>query len=147
MITLNELQDQWKADCKIDELNLGSESTKTPELHSKYLNHLTTFKLQLRKYESQMYSLRRIKWRYFRGELSREELDNLGWEQYLGPQPLKNEMQEYLDSDADIIKIVDKIEYIKACLYQCEFVMKSLNSRTWDIKNAIEFMKFTNGLM
>jgi hypothetical protein len=147
MITLNELQDQWKADCKIDELNLGSESTKTPELHSKYLNHLTTFKLQLRKYESQMYSLRRIKWRYFRGELSREELDNLGWEQYLGPQPLKNEMQEYLDSDSDVIKIVDKIEYIKACLYQCEFVMKSLNSRTWDIKNAIEFMKFTNGLM
>ena len=147
MITLNELQDQWKADCKIDELNLGSESTKTPELHSKYLNHLTTFKLQLRKYESQMYSLRRIKWRYFRGELSREELDNLGWEQYLGPQPLKNEMQEYLDSDSDIIKIVDKIEYIKACLYQCEFIMKSLNSRTWDIKNAIEFMKFTNGLM
>jgi len=147
MITLNELQDQWKADCKIDELNLGSESTKTPELHSKYLNHLTTFKLQLRKYESQMYSLRRIKWRYFRGELSREELDNLGWEQYLGPQPLKNEMQEYLDSDSDIIKIVDKIEYIKACLYQCEFVMKSLNSRTCDIKNAIEFMKFTNGLM
>jgi hypothetical protein len=32
-------------------------------------------------------------------------------------------------------------------LYQCEFVMKSLNGRTWDIKNAIEFMKFTNGLM
>ena len=147
MITLNELQDQWKADCKIDELNLGSESTKTPELHAKYLNYLTTFKLQLRKYESQMYSLRRIKWRYFRGELSQQEFENLGWEQYLGPQPLKNEMQEYLDSDSDIVKIVDKIEYIKACLYQCEFVMKSLNSRTWDIKNAIEFMKFTNGLM
>jgi hypothetical protein len=147
MITLNELQDQWKTDCKIDELNLGSESTKTPELHAKYLNYLTTFKLQLRKYESQMYSLRRIKWRYFRGELSREELENLGWEQYLGPQPLKNEMQEYLDSDSDIIKIVDKIEYIKACLYQCEFIMKSLNSRTWDIKNAVEWTKFTNGLM
>ena len=147
MITLNELQDQWKSDCKIDELNLGSESTKTPELHAKYLNYLTTFKLQLRKYESQMYSLRRVKWRYFRGELSQQELENLGWEQYLGPQPLKNEMQEYLDSDADIIKIVDKIEYIKACLYQCEFVMKSLNSRTWDIKNAVEWTKFTNGLM
>ena len=44
-------------------------------------------------------------------------------------------------------RVADKIEYIKACLYQCEFVMKSLNSRTWDIKNAIEFMKFTNGLM
>ena len=147
MITLNELQEEWKSDCKIDELNLGSESTKTPELHAKYLNYLTTFKLQLRKYESQMLSLRRIKSRYFRGELSKEELEQLGWEQYLGNQPLKQEMQEYLDSDPDVIKIVDKVEYIRACLYQCEFVMKSLSSRTWDIKNAVEWTKFTNGLM
>ena len=102
MITLNELQDTWKTDCKIDELNLGSESIKTAELHSKYLNHLTNFKLQLRKFESQMLTLRRVKWRYFRGELSKLELDDLGWEQ-------------------------------------------SLNSRTWDIKNAVEWTKFTNG--
>jgi|TARA_B110000881_G_C18605057_1_gene538933 hypothetical protein len=145
MITLNELQDTWKTDCKIDELNLGSESIKTAELHSKYLNHLTNFKLQLRKFESQMLTLRRVKWRYFRGELSKLELDDLGWEQYLGPQPLKNEMQEYLDSDSEIIKINDKLDYVRACLYQCESIMKSLNSRTWDIKNAVEFMKFTNG--
>lgn len=147
MITLNELQDQWKTDCKLDELNLGSESTKTPELHAKYLNYLTTFKLQLRKSESQKLSLRRIKWKYFRGELSKEELEGLGWEQYLGPAPLNNQMSDYLDSDADIIKLDDKIEYIKACLYQCEMIMKSLSSRTWDIKNAVEWTKFTNGLM
>lgn len=145
MITLNELQDAWKTDCKIDELNLGSESIKTAELHSKYLNHLTNFKLQLRKFESQMLTLRRVKWRYFRGELSKLELDDLGWEQYLGPQPLKNEMQEYLDSDSEIIKINDKLDYVRACLYQCESIMKSLNSRTWDIKNAVEWTKFTNG--
>ena len=145
MITLNELQDTWKTDCKIDELNLGSESIKTAELHSKYLNHLTNFKLQLRKFESQMLTLRRVKWRYFRGELSKLELDDLGWDQYLGPQPLKNEMQEYLDSDSEIIKINDKLDYVRACLYQCESIMKSLNSRTWDIKNAVEWTKFTNG--
>jgi len=147
MITLNELQDQWKTDCKLDELNLGSESTRTPELHAKYLNYLTTFKLQLRKSESQKLSLRRVKWKYFRGELSKEELEGLGWEQYLGPVPLNNQMSDYLDSDPDIIKLDDKIEYIKACLYQCEMIMKSLSSRTWDIKNAVEWTKFTNGLM
>lgn len=147
MITLDELQSEWNKDCKIDELNLGSESVKTPELHSKYLNYLTTFKLMLRKNESQMLSLRRIKWRYYRGELSKEELDGLGWEQYLGNAPLKNEMQEFLDSDPDVIKIVDKIEYVKACLFQCETIMRSLNSRTWDIKNAVEWTKFTNGLL
>ena len=94
-----------------------------------------------------MLSLRRIKWKYYRGELSKEELLELGWTQYLGNHPLKNEMIEFLDSDPDVIKVVDKIEYIKACLYQCELIMKSLSSRTWDIKSAIEWHKFTNGLM
>lgn len=147
MITLNELQEEWKSDCKLDQTNLGKESIKTPELHAKYLNYLTTFRLQLRKYEAQLLSLRRIKTRYFRGELSKEELADLGWGQYLGNQPLKQEMQEYLDSDPDVIKIVDKVEYVKACMYHCEFVMKSLGSRTWDIKNAVEWEKFTSGLL
>ena len=54
MITLQEIQEQWEDDCKLDELNLGQESTKIPELHSKYLNMLTTFKLQLRKNKSNL---------------------------------------------------------------------------------------------
>ena len=49
MATLNELQSQWSEDCKIDELDLGSESTKTPVLHSKYVTLLSNSKLQLRK--------------------------------------------------------------------------------------------------
>jgi len=147
MITLVQLQDQWAVDCKIDELDLGRASTKTPELHSKYLNHLTTFKLQLRKYESQKMALRRIKWRYYRGELSKQELDDLGWDQYLGNTPIKTDMNDVLGSDPDIITLDDKIEYVKTCLFQCEFIMKSLNGRTWDIKSAIDWTKFTNGVM
>jgi hypothetical protein len=46
MITLKELQDEWAVDCKINELELGKETIKTAELHSKYLNHLSNFKLQ-----------------------------------------------------------------------------------------------------
>jgi hypothetical protein len=144
---LDELQAEWKKDSQIDELNLGSAAIKTSELHAKYLNVLTTFRLQSRKYESQMLTLRRTKWRYFRGELSKSELDQLGWNQYLGPQPLKNEMNDYLDSDPDIIILADKVEYIRACFDYVERIMRSLNSRTWDVKNAIEWTKFTNGLM
>jgi len=144
---LDEIQNMWQQDCKIDELNLGSESVRTAELHSKYLNHLSNYRLMVRKYESQMLALRRTKWKYYRGELSREELEALGWDQYLGNQPLKNEMQEFLDSDADIIKLADRLEYAKTCFQFVETVMRSLNSRTWDIKNAVEWTKFTNGLL
>ena len=95
MITLQEIQEQWEDDCKLDELNLGQESTKIPELHSKYLNMLTTFKLQLRKNKSNLLSLRRLKWKYFRGELTQQELNRLCWDQYLGNAPLNNQMNEF----------------------------------------------------
>ena len=40
MISLEQLQEMWQEDCKVDQLNLGQESTRIPELHSKYLNYL-----------------------------------------------------------------------------------------------------------
>jgi len=147
MITLNELQDMWVEDCKIDDLNLGPESTKTPELHAKYLNMLSTFKLTSRKNKSNLLSLRRVKWQYYRGELTQPELNNLGWDQYLGNAPLNNQMNDFLDTDPDVIKLTDKVEYIDTCITLCEGVMRSLNSRSFDIKNAIEWTKFTNGLL
>lgn len=144
---LSEIQEMWTNDCKIDQLNLGPESTKTPELHSKYLNLLSNSKLQLRKYEAEYFRLRGRKMKWYRGELSRQDLEDLGWDQWLGNKPLKNELDDIIQCDDDIIKAQDKVEYIKATIYQLEQIIRSLNSRTWDIKSAIEWTKFTNGLM
>lgn len=147
MISLKELQDMWTEDSKIDELNLGQESTKTPELHAKYLAHMSQVRLSLRKAEASLLKLRRVKAQYYRGELSKEELDALDWEQYLGPKPLKQDINEMLDADNDVIEQTNKVEYIKVIADYLERIMRSLNSRTWDIKNTIEWTKFTNGLM
>ena len=54
-------------------------------------------------------------------------------------------MNEYLDTDEDVIKLTDKLEYLNTCMNLCEGVMKSISSRSFDIKNAIEWTKFTNG--
>lgn len=144
---LTDLQEMWTEDCKINELNLGQESVKTPNLHAKYLNLLTSTKLNLRKAESDYLNCRRKKYKYYRGEMTREELEEEGWEQWQGNKPLKNEMDEFLQVDTDLVKYGDKIEYFKTILYQLEQILRSLNSRTWDIKNAIEWSKFTNGMM
>ena len=62
-------------------------------------------------------------------------------------KPLKNEMDEFLICDAELLKLQDKVEYFKTVSYQLEQIIRSLNSRTWDIKNSIEWNKFTNGMM
>lgn len=144
---LTELQDMWSEDCKINEMNLGQESVKTPNLHAKYLNLLSSTKLNLRKAESDYLNCRRKKYKYYRGEMTQAELEEEGWGQWQGNKPLKNEMDEFLQIDNDLIKYIDKVEYFKTVLYQLEQIIRSLNSRTWDIKNAIEWSKFTNGMM
>ena len=144
---LTELQETWAADCKIDETNLGRESARTPNLHAKYLNLLTTARLNARRAESEYLRMRRIKYKYFRGELTQTELDELNWPQYQGIKPLKNEMDEFILTDSDLIQLQDKVEYLKTILYQLEMILKNIGSRTWDIKNTIEWTKFTNGMI
>ena len=144
---LTELQEMWTEDCKIDETNLGRESVRTPILHAKYINFLSSTRLNLRKAESDYLNYRRKKYRYYRGEMSKIELEEEGWSQWQGTKPLKNEIDEFLQGDSDLISLQDKIEYFKTVLYQLEGIIRSLNGRTWDIKNTIEFMKFTNGLI
>ena len=144
---LSDLQDSWSEDCKINEMELGKESARTPNLHAKYLNYLSSTRINLRKAESDYYNIRRLKYRYYRGELTQAELEENNWDQYQGNKPLKNEMDEFLICDAELLKLQDKVEYFKTVSYQLEQIIRSLNSRTWDIKNCIEWNKFTNGMM
>jgi hypothetical protein len=144
---LSDLQEMWAEDCKIDETNLGKESARVPILHAKYINLLSSTRLNLRKAESDYLNCRRKKYRYYRGEMSRSELEEEGWEQWQGTKPLKNEIDEFLQGDSDLISFTDKIEYFKTVLYQLEQIIRSINSRTWDIKSSIEWAKFTNGLL
>lgn len=144
---ISELQEMWSEDCKIDETNLGRESARVPTLHAKYINLLSSTRLNLRKAESDYYNCRRKKYRYYRGEMTKAELEDEGWTQWQGAKPLKNEIDEFLLGDEDLNRLTDKVEYFKTVLYQLEQIIRSINSRTWDIKSSIEWQKFTNGLM
>jgi hypothetical protein len=144
---LSEIQEMWEQDSRIDETNLGRESTRVPTLHAKYLTYLSKVKLQLRKAESDYYNTRRLKYRYYRGEMTQMELEDNGWVQWQGNKPLKNEMDEFLQCDEHLIELQDKVEYFKTVIYTLEQILRSINSRTWDIKTAVEWTKFTNGMM
>lgn len=142
---LGEIQTEWKNDSKINQLELGDEAVRTATLHAKYLTVLSNVKLQLRKAESDYNNMRRLKYRYYRGELTQSELEKINLPQYMGNKPLKNEMEEFLSCDEDLNMLTDKIEYYKTVVYTLEQILRSINSRTWDIKSAIEWNKFTNG--
>jgi hypothetical protein len=55
-------------------------------------------------------------------------------------------MQKYLDADEKLSTSSLKIEYYDTMLAYIESILKVVQNRTYQIKNAIEFMRFQSGL-
>jgi hypothetical protein len=145
MATLSELQEEWKIDCNIDGNHLDDASLRTPHLHSKYISYLTETRLKLSKTKSDYNKLRKLKFRYYRGELSKEECVDLNWRQYQGCKPLKTEMNELLNGDEHITEMDLKIEYLGTMIALLESILWSIKDRTWSIRSAVDYKKFLAG--
>ena len=145
-MNLEDLQTMWDTDCEIDDNYLGEHATKTPKLHAKYVRHLVQAKLKLTKVQSDYNLLRKAKFRYYRGEMSRDELTDLGWTQWQGIKPLKNEMDEFLTGDDDLNTLRVKVDYLETMIYFLESVLSQIKARDWQLKTAVEWKKFLAGM-
>ena len=65
---LEQLQELADKDLKINDTELDLESLKTPQLHNKYLKHLTKFKLLLTRAQDDFTKVKRDKWEYYTGK-------------------------------------------------------------------------------
>jgi len=143
-MTLDDIRKEIERDVRLDETALDLESLKIPQLHSKYLNFLTDEKLCLRKMEGDYAVLMRAKWEYYTGKMSQEELDARGWQPF-ALKILRNDLDLYLQGDADLNKGRQKMEYHKEKISLLEEIVKELNNRHWKIRCAIDWRKFVNG--
>ena len=64
----------WKQDCMIDEMKLDESSRQAPILHAKYLELLSTVKLQLKRAEFSQKTLLKKKWLYYNGKMDQYEI-------------------------------------------------------------------------
>jgi hypothetical protein len=141
---LEEIQTHWERDSCIDRTELGEESLKIPQLHSKYFNMFSTERMLLRKLEADSKVLYRQKYEYYNGTLDRETLEEKGWD----PNPLKilrSDIGMYLDSDPDCKQILLRIEMQKEKVEFLESIIKSLPNRGYQISQAIAWEKFKVG--
>lgn len=144
-IHIKELNEMWATDCKMNEDRLDSESLRTPNLHSKYLEILSALKIKIEYLKAKYKILRQKRFRWYRGELPKCELEAQKWEQYQGIKPLKTEMDELLEGDQIIVDSLADIDYHKIMIEFCESVMKQIHQRDFQIKNAITWSQFVSG--
>ena len=133
----------WEKDAKMDPDNLHTESLNIPVLHSKYYEIYNNIYLLRKKAEQQRKNIRHERYEYFSGKADPEVYVENPFPKKIRD---KDTMQKYLDADEKLSSISLKIDYYETMLRYLEEILKQITNRTYQIKNSIEFMRFTSGL-
>lgn len=141
---LEELNAMWAKDCKIDETNLGTESSKIPELHNKYYTEYVKSFLKVKKCKADLLELERAKNEYYSGIMDELELKSRGWKPY-PIRLLRTDVAKYIESDKDIIVLSLKIDFYLSLANYLEDIIKQIHSRSFIISNILNWEKFRAG--
>lgn len=140
-MTLEELQEKLEKDLKINDVELDLESLKTPQLHNKYMKHLNSFKLLLSRAEGDFANVKRNLWEYYTGKADA----SVYAEKPFDLKILKQDVDKYIESDDTYIKAKQKLDYLQTTVDYLDKSIRQISNRTFTIKNAIEWRKFTSG--
>ena len=139
-----EIQIAWTRDCEMDETELSHESIKIPQLHNKYLIFYSNEKLKFKEIKYLFAGLVRRKRDYYSGRMTVEELEAADWEPFQY-KLLKADVQEYIDADDNVIESKKLLALQEEKVNYLESIVKSLTTRGYLIKNAIDWKRFTEG--
>ncbi len=146
---LNDILMMWKKDAVIDDVCLDDETLKSSKLHAKYLELFSMAKLMLKKKEMEYTSMKKDKWLYYNGKMSKDDMDKNKWkyDPFDGmSKPMKSDMDMYYSTDEDLVKIKAQIDYQKTIIETLEEIMGNIRWRHTHVKNILEFKKFTSGM-
>jgi len=143
LVDLETIQKMWETDSKMDIDNLHTDSLNIPILHGKYHELYNNILLLRKKAEQQRKNIRHERYEYFSGKADPEVyIEN--------PFPKKirdkDTMQKYMDADTKLSGVSLKIEYYSVMLDYLESILKQITQRNYQIKNAIDFIKFSSGM-
>lgn len=142
-IKLEDILEFWQKDSQVDITEPSKEILKVPLIHSKYLNIMSKHRINGKKAFYDYSKMKRTKWEYYTGKLSQEELEEYGWEPF--KYTLKSDITTYIESDKDLIKLLEKKAYYDECVSVCESILKELNNRTWQLREHMTHERFIQG--
>jgi hypothetical protein len=146
---IEKLLDEWERDSEISEYELDRASIDSSKLHAKYLELFMIARLNLRRAEAEYSALRKLKWLYYTGKMTKKEMDDRGWDYdpFSGTsKPMKSDLQMYIEEDNEMKDLSMRIEYLKT-IYDClNEIIQNIRWRHTNIANAINFKKFQAGM-
>ena len=141
-MTLDELKLQVQRDLKVDNEHLDTESLKNQEIKANYLDYKSRYELLLYKAKGDYKRMYREKWEYYGGKADAKIYATKPFDLKV----LKTDLAVYISADEDMINAENKVGYLETVVDYIKGVIKSVDNRGWDIKNAIEWRKFEAGV-
>ena len=126
---------------KINDTELDLEALKTPQLHNEFMKLHNKFKLMLTKAQSELSTIKLHKWEYYTGKAPQQVYA----EKPFNLKILKTDIDKYMESDDELVKLKSKVEYIQTVIDFLDSTIKQISNRGFQIKNAIDWRKFTSG--
>ena len=143
-MTLEELQQEARTDLAIvDQEKLDQESYKNQNIKPKWLEYRTRYDQLLIMRRSDHQRLWREKWEYYGGKADAKVYAAKPFD----IKVLKTDLQMYIQSDDDILELQSKISYYESIVKYIDGVIKSIDNRGWDIRNATDWKKFEAGMI
>lgn len=143
MSELETLLKSWEKDASIDGAEPSRELIRVPLLHSKYLNVLTRHRNASKNLGYEYHALKRLKWEYYTGKMSQDDLDAHGWEPFR--YTLKSDVSIYIDGDSDLNLLLKEKAYHDEIVDVCKEIMAEIKARTYQLQNIIKWEQFIGG--
>ena len=141
-MNLEQIQEMWEKDARIEPDNLHDESLKIPQLHSKYYTIYNTITLLREKARESYNRIRLERHNYYTGKAPAETYVE---EPFPYKVREKDAIQRHMDADEKMSAINMKIKYYDVILKFLEEIIRNVSNRTYQIKNAIEWQQFQSG--
>lgn len=141
---LESIFEMWDADSRVDRQRLDEEALNISLLHAKYHRIFTNERLTLRKYEAELKELKLQKFEFYTQGPTKETVEK-GWQLPPIGKVLKADASTYVDADKDIINLSLKIGIQHEKIGLLESIIKTLQNRGYNIRAAIDYIKFTSG--
>ena len=140
---MEKIIEKWNDDAHIDGTELSIEQLKVPQIHNKYLKILIGERTILFKMKAKVKRLKRMLLEYYSKDLNNPddliEIDREAWEKKV----LKSDIDTYVDSDSEMIDLLLQVSIQEEKVNYLESIIRRLDNRGWEIRNAIEWNKFT----
>ena len=141
---LESIFEHWGEDSKIDRQCLDDEALRVSQLHHKYHRIYTQERMVLRDLEAKLKILKLDKFEFYTQGPTKETQEK-GWQLPPIGKVIRSDASNYVDADKDVVELSLRIGLQHEKIELLGSIIKTLSTRGYQIKTAVDWIKFTSG--